>query len=129
MAKRAGAELFVSSCESKPVLCCPSFHFFASIIRAHPSGVLILSMAALAGLSNYITTQRLENLFAPFGVIQQARLVVDPRTKKPKGFGFVRFQSESDAQKAMKALDGRIVDGRLIFVEVAETTRPGEDQS
>ncbi|CAL1400570.1 unnamed protein product [Linum trigynum] len=93
MAKRAGAELFVSR------------------------------------LSNYITTQRLENLFAPFGVIQQARLVVDPRTKKPKGFGFVRFQSESDAQKAMKALDGRIVDGRLIFVEVAETTRPGEDQS
>ncbi|CAN0854022.1 Nudix hydrolase 22, chloroplastic [Linum grandiflorum] len=85
-----------------------------------------LQMFIQVGLSNYITSQSLEKLFAPFGVIEQARLVVDPRTKKPKGFGFVRFQSETDAQKALKALNGRIVDGRLIFVEVAETTKPGD---
>ncbi|CAN1846990.1 Organelle RRM domain-containing protein 6, chloroplastic [Linum perenne] len=78
-------------------------------------------------LSNYITSQSFEKMFAPFGVIEQARLVVDPRTKKPKGFGFVRFQSETEAQKALKALNGRIVDGRLIFVEVAETTKHGDE--
>lgn len=51
------------------------------------------------------------------------RLVKDPKTLRPKGFGFVRFESELDAQNALRTLNGRIVDGRLIFVEVAQTTR------
>ncbi|KAL9322852.1 hypothetical protein ACSQ67_010905 [Phaseolus vulgaris] len=44
-------------------------------------------------------------------------LVVDPRTKRPKGFAFVSYESQIEAEKAMKAMNGRIVDGRLIFVE------------
>ncbi|XP_050276237.1 organelle RRM domain-containing protein 6, chloroplastic-like [Quercus robur] len=58
-----------------------------------------------------------------------ARLVKDPRTQRPKGFGFVTYESEVEAQKALKAMNGRIVDGRLIFVEVAKTEKPGEDAS
>ncbi|XP_048233846.1 small RNA-binding protein 11, chloroplastic isoform X5 [Ricinus communis] len=57
------------------------------------------------------------------------RLVLDPRTQKPKGFGFVTFDSESQAQKALKAMNGRIVDGRLLFVEVAKSINSGEDAS
>ncbi|KAJ4835937.1 hypothetical protein Tsubulata_021863 [Turnera subulata] len=78
-------------------------------------------------LSSYITKNELRNLFSPFGVVTEARLVVDPETKKPKGFGFVTFESEINAQKALKTMNGRIVNGRLIFVEVAKTTRHGED--
>ncbi|XP_004294594.1 PREDICTED: polyadenylate-binding protein, cytoplasmic and nuclear-like isoform 1 [Fragaria vesca subsp. vesca] len=48
-----------------------------------------------------------------------ARLVIDPNTQRPKGFGFVTYKSEVEAQKAIKVMDGRMVDGRLLFVEVA----------
>ncbi|XP_058099098.1 uncharacterized protein LOC131243624 isoform X2 [Magnolia sinica] len=50
------------------------------------------------------------------------RLVRDRRTQRPKGFGFVTYESEVEAQKALKAMDGRIFGGRLIFVEVAKPT-------
>ncbi|CAN8301224.1 unnamed protein product [Cochlearia groenlandica] len=71
-------------------------------------------------LSAYTTDQTLRHLFSPFGQIKQARLIKDQQTQRPKGFGFVTFESEDDAQKALKALNGKIVDGRLIFVEVAK---------
>ncbi|XP_021654416.1 28 kDa ribonucleoprotein, chloroplastic isoform X6 [Hevea brasiliensis] len=65
------------------------------------------SQLFVSRLSNYTTNQKLEKLFSPFGVVKEARLVLDPRTQKPKGFGFVTFDSESQAQKALKAMDGR----------------------
>lgn len=49
-----------------------------------------------------------------------ARLIKDQQTQRPKGFGFITFESEDDAQKALKALNGKIVNGRLIFVETAK---------
>ncbi|XP_031121745.1 glycine-rich RNA-binding protein 4, mitochondrial [Ipomoea triloba] len=77
-------------------------------------------------LSFYTTNDELRRLFLPFGDIKEARLVIDHRTQRPKGFGFVTFESETDAQNALKALNGKIINGRLICVEVAKTTRPGE---
>nr|GMD24978.1 cold-inducible RNA-binding protein [Ipomoea batatas] len=83
-------------------------------------------ISANQGLSFYTTNEELRRLFLPFGDIKEARLVIDHRTQRPKGFGFVTFESETDAQNALKALNGKIINGRLIFVEVAKTTRPGE---
>ncbi|KAJ4725865.1 RNA-binding family protein [Melia azedarach] len=80
-------------------------------------------------LSTYITTKELEGLFSPFGVVTEARLITDPKTQRPKGFGFVTFQSEVEAQKALKALNCRMVNGRLIFVEVAKSEGPTQDAS
>jgi len=37
-----------------------------------------------------------------------------------KGFGFVKYSSQAEAEKAVKAMDGRILRGRLIFVEMAK---------
>ncbi|EOA25002.1 hypothetical protein CARUB_v10018300mg [Capsella rubella] len=71
-------------------------------------------------LSAYATDQSLRQLFSQFGQIKEARLIRDSKTQRPKGFGFITYESEDDARKAMKSLDGKIVDGRLIFVEVAK---------
>ncbi|XP_011095595.1 cold-inducible RNA-binding protein [Sesamum indicum] len=86
----------------------------------------VASELFVSRLSFYITTGELKRLFSPFGLIEEVRLIKDPRTQRPKGFGFVKFASELDAQNALKAMNGRIVDGRLIFVEFAETTKPGK---
>lgn len=35
--------------------------------------------------------------------------MMDPKTQRPKGFGFVSYESAIDAQKAMKAMNGRVI--------------------
>ncbi|BAT91892.1 Organelle RRM domain-containing protein [Vigna angularis] len=70
-------------------------------------------------LSFYITQDKLQKLFAPFGQLASVNLVFDPRTKRPKGYGFVSYNTEIEAEKALKAMNGRIVDGRLLLVEPA----------
>ncbi|KAL8485792.1 hypothetical protein ACS0TY_027902 [Phlomoides rotata] len=84
----------------------------------------VASELFISRLSFYTTVGELEKLFAPFGLIKEVRLVKDPKTQRPKGFGFVKFATEVDARNAVKSMNGRIVDGRLIFVEFAETPKP-----
>ncbi|OAO92352.1 hypothetical protein AXX17_AT5G59290 [Arabidopsis thaliana] len=68
----------------------------------------LFSNCSLAGLSAYTTDQSLRQLFAPFGQITEARLIKDQQTQRPKSFGFITFESEDDAQKALKALNGKV---------------------
>ncbi|XP_058099097.1 small RNA-binding protein 11, chloroplastic-like isoform X1 [Magnolia sinica] len=80
------------------------------------------SQLFVSRLSYYTTDEELTKAFSKFGKVTEARLVRDRRTQRPKGFGFVTYESEVEAQKALKAMDGRIFGGRLIFVEVAKPT-------
>uniref|UniRef100_A0A0D9VSK2 RRM domain-containing protein n=1 Tax=Leersia perrieri TaxID=77586 RepID=A0A0D9VSK2_9ORYZ len=59
-------------------------------------------------LSFYTTEEELKNVFAPFGAVEEARLVRDNQTSRPKGFGFVKYSSREEAEKAVKAMDGRV---------------------
>ncbi|XP_052148066.1 glycine-rich RNA-binding protein 4, mitochondrial-like [Oryza glaberrima] len=71
-------------------------------------------------LSFYTTEEELKIVFSPFGAVEEARLVRDNHTGRPKGFGFVKYSSQADGEKAVKEMDGRIIRGRLIFVEIAK---------
>lgn len=68
----------------------------------------------------YATTiETLVALFSEYGEVTESY--------KPqgKGFAFITFKNEEDAAKAMEALNGKEVDGREIFVNVA---RPREER-
>ncbi len=74
----------------------------------------------------YATTEEtLKNLFAEYGNVVSAQLIMDRDSGQSKGFGFVEMENDSEAQAAIKELDGKEVDGRAIVVNVA---RPREDQ-
>jgi RNA recognition motif-containing protein len=49
---------------------------------------------------------------------------MDRDTNRSKGFGFVEMESDEDAARAIKELDGKDLDGRAIAVSEA---RPRED--
>ncbi|KAG1371664.1 putative Histone H2B.6 [Cocos nucifera] len=63
--------------------------------------------AVSEGLSYYTTDEEFREAFLSFGNVKEARLIRDARTKRPKGYGFVTYESEADARKAIKAMDGR----------------------
>lgn len=46
--------------------------------------------------------------FCGCGDFMAARLVKDPRTNRPKGYGFVEYSSDAEAEKAIKSMDGKV---------------------
>jgi RNA recognition motif-containing protein len=82
------------------------------------------------GNLSYSTTEAgLRTLFAEFGEIQSINVIMDRETGRPKGFAFVEMATEQDANKAVSALNGKMVDDRQIKVEKAQpqTDRPRRD--
>ncbi|CAI5472325.1 unnamed protein product [Closterium sp. Yama58-4] len=61
----------------------------------------------------------LEDLFAEFGKVLEAKVVLDRDSGRSRGFGFVTLSSESEVQEAISNLDGADVDGRQLRVNVA----------
>lgn len=73
----------------------------------------------VGNLSYNTTDATLQDLFGAYGQVESARVITDRDTGSSKGFGFVEM-SNSDAQKAMGALNGREIDGRAIRVNEAK---------
>ena len=71
-----------------------------------------------------VDSNGLKELFAQYGEITEAVVITDRQTGRSKGFGFVTFANEADAQKALE-MDRKEVEGRTIVVNVA---RPREER-
>jgi RNA recognition motif-containing protein len=68
----------------------------------------------------------LQDIFAPYGEVVSATVMIDRATGRSKGFGFVEMPSAGDAQKAINALNGKDVSGRPLTVNEA---RPREERA
>ncbi len=62
----------------------------------------------------------LRNAFSTHGTISEAVVVSDRDTGRSRGFGFVTFDDDESADKAVAALNGTNLDGRAIKVDVAQ---------
>jgi len=72
-----------------------------------------------------MTSEQLEEVFAPHGTIVRAVVINDRETGRSKGFGFVEMADRDAGAAAIAALDGQEVDGRELRVNEA---RPREDR-
>lgn len=61
----------------------------------------------------------LRGLFAPFGNVVSASVIMDRDSGRSKGFGFVEMSSEAEAKAAKEAMDGKEVEGRALKVDIA----------
>ena len=80
----------------------------------------------VGNLSFNVTSQSLEELFAPFGTVESAQVVQDRDTGRSKGFGFVEMSDDNAAQQAISGLHEKEHDGRPLTVNEA---RPREERS
>lgn len=72
-----------------------------------------------------ITNDTLREMFAQYGEITDAVVINDRESGRSKGFGFVTFAKEDDAQKALE-MHGKEVEGRTIVVNMA---KPREERT
>jgi len=79
----------------------------------------------VGGLSYSVTDEQLRELFAAHGTIESANVVTDRYTNESRGFGFVEFARQEEAEKAISALDGTEQFGRQLKVNAS---RPRGDR-
>ena|SRR5687767_8782749 len=78
----------------------------------------------VGNLSWGLKDQDLANMFAPFGEVTSAKIVMDKFTQRSKGFGFVEMPNDEQAQAAIAQLNGSEVEGRNLVVN---ESRPKEE--
>lgn len=79
------------------------------------------------GNINYRTTENdLQALFTEFGTIEEVKLIIDRYTGRSKGFAFVEMATEEEAEAAITALNGKVVDERELKVAEARPRRERE---
>ena len=70
------------------------------------------------------TNDSLNELFAKFGQVTSAKIVMDRDTNRSKGFGFVEMSSDAEAQAAIDKLNGSDMGGRSLVVNEARPMEP-----
>lgn len=79
----------------------------------------------VGNLTYNVTNSSLETLFAQYGDVRSAQVVMDRDTGRSKGFGFVEMGNSNDATAAIKGLHEQEHDGRRLTVNEA---RPRESR-
>eukprot|EP00914_Ancora_sagittata_P033727 GHVO01068144.1.p4 GENE.GHVO01068144.1~~GHVO01068144.1.p4 ORF type:complete len:138 (+),score=24.73 GHVO01068144.1:522-935(+) len=79
----------------------------------------------VGGLDEQVGKDILEAAFIPFGEIRTVELPTDRSTGKHRGFGFVEFEEEIDAEHAIKNMHDSEIYGRTITVNLARSPPKG----
>ncbi len=72
-----------------------------------------------------VNDNQLRDLFAAFGDVSSASVIMDKFSGRSKGFGFVEMSNTNEADAAIKALNEKEIEGRNLRVNEA---RPREDR-
>ena len=73
-------------------------------------------------LSSEMTNEELQQLFSKRGfLVTSVRLICDREGGRSRGFGFVEFASQEDAQRAIEELNGMDIQGRALVVKEARS--------
>ena len=73
----------------------------------------------ISNLSYNISDADLRQLFADYGEITSAKVIMDRETGNSRGFAFVEMTSDEEGQKAIDELNGVEYDQKVISVSVA----------
>ncbi|XP_055388885.1 peptidyl-prolyl cis-trans isomerase E-like [Condylostylus longicornis] len=82
----------------------------------------------VGGLDDHVNKAILQAAFIPFGDIRTTEIPIDRATGKHRGFGFIEFEEEKDADQAIDNMNEAELYGRILRVNLAKTParRPGE---
>ncbi len=73
----------------------------------------------VGNMSYNTSEEELRDLFAQYGTVLSANIIIDRETRRPKGFAFVEMEDDSAADAAISQLDGQAFGGRNLRVNEA----------
>ncbi|CAH8388802.1 unnamed protein product [Eruca vesicaria subsp. sativa] len=92
-------------------------HKSNSSLQGSPPGPANSKKIFVGGLASSVTEAEFKNYFAQFGVITDVVVMYDHRTQRPRGFGFISYESEDAVdrvlQRAFHELNGKMVEVKL----------------
>ncbi len=74
----------------------------------------------VGNLAYSVTEDELRDAFAQYGAVRSANVITDKFSGQSKGFGFVEMNDNSEADAAIKGLNGQALGGRSIKVNEAK---------
>lgn len=85
----------------------------------------------VGNLSRDVTKEDLQELFQPFGTLDEVTIIKDRSNNVSKGFAFVEMPKKEEAEAAIAALHGKELKGRSMDVNEAraKTDRPSHGRS
>lgn len=78
----------------------------------------------VTGLSFYTSEKTLRAAFEGFGELVEVKIIMDKISKRSKGYAFIEYTTEEAASEALKEMNGKIINGWMIVVDVAKTNPP-----
>lgn len=78
----------------------------------------------VGNLAFQTTEEDLRSAFEAHGTVVEAKIITDRESGRSRGFGFLTMGTDEEAQRAIEAMNGVLVDGRALRVNVAEEKRP-----
>ncbi|KAL3875938.1 hypothetical protein ACJMK2_033841 [Sinanodonta woodiana] len=93
--------------------------------RGPPALVGMVSLK-VDNLTYRTTPEDLKRTFEKYGKVGDVYIPRDRFTRESRGFAFVRFYDKRNAEDAMDGMDGIIMDGRELRVQMARYGRPEE---
>ncbi|CAK8561938.1 unnamed protein product [Lathyrus sativus] len=70
------------------------------------------------GLAFSTTEEKLAEAFSQYGNVLKADIVLNKAKNRSKGFGYVTFSEEEEARKAQIDMNGKILHGRVLYVDM-----------
>jgi RNA recognition motif-containing protein len=78
----------------------------------------------VGNLSFSLDDSSLQSIFAEFGTVTSAKIIMDRDSGRSKGFGFVEMSSDSEAKNAIEQMNGKEIEGRALTVNEARPQEP-----
>jgi len=78
----------------------------------------------IGNLSFRTSEETLREWVAQIGEVVSVRIITDRETGRSRGFGFVEYTNEADANKAIETLNEQELDGRNVIVREASEEKP-----
>lgn len=75
----------------------------------------------VGNISYSMKEDELKKAFGQFGEVVSVKIIIDKRTGKSKGYGFVEMGSDAAANEALNGMNGKELAGRNVKVNKANS--------
>ncbi|KAI4329103.1 hypothetical protein L6164_021403 [Bauhinia variegata] len=83
----------------------------------------------VGGIPQFFTDDELREYFSPYGSIVEHQIMLDHKTGRSRGFGFVTFENEDSVDKVFSVGKIHELGGKQVEIKRAEPKRAGIDSS